>query len=73
MNTIHYSGGLTWTTSRGRHVHLLAGWTVCCSGERAHKIRASGASTRDAAMVTCRGCKARMQAAHIANQNGPRP
>lgn len=51
---IHYTGGLR-IHHRGV-LTLLAGWPVCCSGERCRKLAHSGRTTTDTVQVTCRVC-----------------
>jgi hypothetical protein len=58
---IHYAGGVTYNTARGSVVDMLGGWPVCCSGDRARRIRAQGQQTYERAAVTCRGCLDRIR------------
>lgn len=36
--------------------NMLAGWAVCCSGDKAFAVRAYGNHTYDRSEVTCKAC-----------------
>ena len=57
---IHYAGRLEWTTKRGSHNTVLAGWAACCSGRRAEAIRRERNHTYDPKLVTCKDCLQRL-------------
>ena len=48
---IHYAGRV-----RTPKTLILPGWAACCSGEKAHKIRADGAHTYVIEEVNCAAC-----------------
>lgn len=52
---IHYAGAVRTPTMK-----VLPGWAACCSGDKAERIRSTGANTRDPALVTCAACKRMM-------------
>lgn len=66
MTKLHYRGPIA--DHRGS---MLGGWTACCSGERAVRIRNSGQHTWDPNEVTCDACLKRMRS-HVAYWNDPR-
>lgn len=53
--TMHYSGGIRAEVGRFFCVRL-AGWPVCCSGERCEKIAEYGNMTSMRRIVTCKAC-----------------
>lgn len=56
----HYRGEIV--TLRGT---WLAGWAVCCSGDRAFKVREVGNHTYVRADVTCKACQRQLDAADL--------
>lgn len=52
---IHYAGEI-----RDHRGTMLAGWSACCSGDRAVKIRATGNHTYNPSDVTCIACLRRL-------------
>ena len=48
----HYSGGIIWEGG-----NRLPGWPVCCTGDRAERIRDRGHITEWRFMVDCKACK----------------
>jgi hypothetical protein len=52
---IHYAGAVRTPTMK-----ILPGWAACCSGDKAERIRLSGANTWEPALVTCMACKRAM-------------
>lgn len=53
---IHYSGAICYDT-QGATAHVTGPWAVCCSGDRARKIRKQGRDTTDPGAVTCWTCR----------------
>ena len=49
---IHYSGEV-----RTHNMRILPGWSACCSGEKAERIRAAGNKSTNPDKVTCTACK----------------
>lgn len=52
---MHYRGEAKYKI-RGYVRTVLAGWAVCCSGDKAYAVRANGNHTYDRAKVTCTKC-----------------
>jgi len=52
---IHYAGAVK--TPRMR---ILGGWSACCYGDKAERIRAEGRNTYDIGEVTCAACRRMM-------------
>lgn len=52
---MHYRGEAKYAV-RGSIRTMLAGWAVCCWGDKAFAVRANGNHTYNRAEVTCRKC-----------------
>lgn len=65
---MHYAGDIRYTDQRGTLHIALAGWPVCCSGDRAVCIRKSGFMTYNPSDVTCKRCAAIVRVAEQHNE-----
>ncbi len=51
----HYSGAICYDTN-GTTVHVSGGSAICCSGERARRVKRKGNATTNESAVACKLC-----------------